>query len=122
MRTTFQEVKMDKIPLRHINAPQKELNSSESFSIRNIRTLLAGKDMVQELHRHEFYYILALKKGGGNHDVDFTPYAVSNNSIFFMRPGQVHRLLLKAYCTGYLMQFREDFYSHHDNASTRFFT
>src|SRR5436190_21077104 len=102
---------MKNIPIRYINTTQQELNISESFSIRDIQGLLAGKDMVQELHRHDFFYILALKKGAGNHEIDFTPYTVCDNSVFFMRPGQVHQLVLKAGSTGYLMQFRVEFYS-----------
>lgn len=101
---------MDKIPIRHINAIYKEPDFSKSFSIRNIDGLLAGRDMVQELHRHDFFYVLALKKGSGDHEIDFTPYTIGDNSVFFMRPGQVHRLVLKAGSTGYLMQFRDDIF------------
>jgi AraC family transcriptional activator of pobA len=108
---------MNKIPIRNIIATQKEPAFSESFSIRDIQALLAGQDMVQELHRHNFFYILALNKGTGNHDIDFSPCTISDNSIFFMRPGQVHQLVLKAGSTGYLMQFRDDFFSPHDKTS-----
>jgi AraC-like DNA-binding protein len=107
---------MKEIPIRKINTPQKELNSSESFSIRHIPDLLAGKDMVQALHRHDFFYILALKKGKGDHEIDFTSYKISNHSVFFMRPGQVHQIKLKAGSTGYLLEFKTDFY-HQDNAA-----
>lgn len=101
---------MDSIPIRHINAAQKEPDFSESFSIRDIKEMLDGKDMVQELHRHDFFYILILKKGAGYHEIDFTPYEVGNYAVFLMRPGQVHQLTLKAGSTGYLMQFKTDFF------------
>jgi hypothetical protein len=101
---------MKNIPIRHIKATQKEPNLSGSFSIRDVRDLLAGKDMVQELHRHDFFYVLALKKGAGKHEIDFTSYEVNDNSVFLMRPGQVHQLTLKAGSTGYLMGFKTDFY------------
>ena len=65
---------MKNIPIRHIHSTQKEPKFSESFSIRDVRDLLAGKDMVQELHRHDFFYILALKKGTGNHEIDFRSF------------------------------------------------
>ncbi|MDB5013408.1 MAG: helix-turn-helix protein [Daejeonella sp.] len=110
---------MEKIPIRHLSEIQKEPDFSGNFSIRNIEVLLAGKEMVQELHRHDFFYILALKYGSGNHDIDFIPYIVSDHSIFFMRPGQVHQLVLKAGSEGYLMQFRDDFYLPHDKASSQ---
>lgn len=101
---------MEKIPIRHIHEIQKEPNLSGSFSIRDIEELLDGKDLIQELHRHDFFYILVLKKGKGSHEIDFTHYEVQDHSIFLMRPGQVHQLTLKAGSTGYLLQFKSDFF------------
>ncbi|CAI2768660.1 helix-turn-helix domain-containing protein [Flavobacterium collinsii] len=97
---------MENIPVRHIQEIQKEPNLSGSFSIREIHELLDGKDMIQELHRHDFYYILVIEKGSGSHQIDFTSYEVCNNSIFLMRPGQVHQLHLKTQSTGFLLQFK----------------
>ena len=110
---------MQKIPVRHIISAQMEPDFSGSFSIRDIHSLLNGKNMVQELHRHDFYYVLILQKGAGDHEIDFTVYKNSDHTVFFMRPGQVHQLMLKAGSTGYLMQFRDDFYFPHDMASTQ---
>jgi len=53
---------MDSIPVRKINTVQQEPDFSGSFSIRDIKGLLNKNDMVQVLHRHDFYYILVLKK------------------------------------------------------------
>lgn len=97
---------MQQIPIRHIQEPEL----SESFSIRDLEKLLNGKDMVQEIHRHDFFLIIALKNGAGQHDIDFRAYPIADYSIFFMRPGQVHKLLLKAGSTGYILQFSADFY------------
>lgn len=110
---------MEKIPIRHINTTREEPNLSGSFSIRNIRNLLDGKDMVQGLHRHDFYYLLALEKGAGNHNIDFTPYSITDHTVFFMRPGQVHQLVLEAESTGYLLQFRGEFYLPKNKASNQ---
>lgn len=106
---------MDKIPVRQI----KEPDFSESFTIRNIETLLSGKDMVQELHRHNFFFVLALKKGMGQHIIDFTTYTISDYSVFFMRPGQVHQLTLQKESTGYLIEFNSDFYSPRDKEANQ---
>jgi AraC-like DNA-binding protein len=110
---------MKEIPIRKIAASRKEPAFSESFSIRNVANLLSGKDMVQELHRHDFFFILALEKGKGSHEIDFTHLEVSDHSVFFMRPGQVHHLKLKAGSTGYLIGFQIDFYSPHDKTATQ---
>jgi AraC family transcriptional regulator, transcriptional activator of pobA len=108
---------MKNIPVRHIKSPLREPNLSENFGIRDIGDMLAGKDMAQELHRHDFFFILVLKKGRGNHEIDFNSHKVCDGTIFFMRPGQVHQLNLKAGSSGYLMQFNKDFYSPNDNAA-----
>lgn len=108
---------MEKIPIRHIKTTQKEPELSEAFSIRDVQGILAGKDMVQELHRHDFFLIMVLEKGTGNHEIDFISYPVRNYSVFFMRPGQAHQLKLKAESTGYLLQFHKDFYFANDKAS-----
>jgi AraC family transcriptional regulator, transcriptional activator of pobA len=107
------------IPVRNIKASQTEPHFSEAFSIRDVRDLLGGNDMVQELHRHDFFFVLVLKKGKGNHEIDFISYDVCDHSVFFMRPGQVHQLKLKAGSTGYLMEFKADFYYPHDNVSNQ---
>ncbi|WP_103072542.1 AraC family transcriptional regulator [Aquimarina sediminis] len=101
---------MENIPIRNINASQEKLKLADNFSIRNLRDLFEGKDMVQKLHKHSFFYVLVLKKGKGDHQIDFTPYTIDDHSIFFMRPGQVHQLNLKLGSAGFLMAFTTDFY------------
>jgi len=110
---------MKYIPIRHIKSTQSEFESSQSFSIREVKDLHDGRDMVQELHRHDFFYVLALEKGMGNHDIDFLSYEISDLTVFFMRPGQVHQLTLKAGSIGYLMEFKNDFYYPHDKLSNQ---
>jgi AraC family transcriptional regulator, transcriptional activator of pobA len=105
------------IPIRYIHAPDKDLGLSEGFRIRSVQEVLAGKDMVQELHRHDFFFVLALERGAGSHEIDFASLKVCDHSVFFMRPGQVHQLALKAGSTGYLMEFKNDFYHPHDRLS-----
>lgn len=102
---------METIPVRQLAAPQKEPPLSGSFSIRPVGDLLAGGDLEQELHRHDFYYLLALGEAAGDHAIDFVPYPVAAGTVFLMRPGQVHHLSLKRGSTGYLVQFTAGFYS-----------
>jgi AraC family transcriptional activator of pobA len=101
---------MQKIPVRHINTATAEAGLSDNFSIREIGGLLKDEDMVQPLHRHDFYYLLALKDGSGEHSIDFIQHTINSSVVFFMRPGQVHQLTLEKGSTGYLIQFKDEFY------------
>jgi|SRR6185312_1909027 len=101
---------MKKIPIRQLSSNQQEQPSTEQFKIRRVEDIMGGNALVHDLHRHDFFFILALKKGEGSHEIDFTAYQVLDSSVFFIRPGQVHRLELKAGCTGFLVEFNAGFY------------
>ncbi|RAJ28142.1 AraC family transcriptional regulator [Pedobacter cryoconitis] len=110
---------MELIPIRHINETRKEPGLSGNFSIRYISDLLAGKEMLQELHRHDFFYVLFLKRGIGHHQIDFASFTIGDHAVFFMRPGQVHQLELRAESTGYLVQFGNEFYFPDEKVSNQ---
>ncbi|QXP53792.1 AraC family transcriptional regulator [Cellulophaga sp. HaHa_2_1] len=101
---------MKTIPIRHIKDTLKEPSLLGDFTIRSLSELLDGKNMVHELHRHDFYFILFLKKGNGNHEIDFINYDVSDYSVFIIRPGQVHHLELRSDSIGFMIQFSPEFY------------
>lgn len=110
---------MERIPIRHLSTTQAEPDLFGNFGIRKISDLLAGKDMLQELHRHDFFYILVVEKGKGHHEIDFRSYAIADHTIFIMRPGQVHQIALNAGSTGYLIHFRNEFYFPHDQQASQ---
>jgi AraC-like DNA-binding protein len=101
---------MKKIPVRQIAASHVEPIHSGRFSIRQVSDLLGGNDLVHPLHKHDFFFILALEKGKGIHEIDFIRYDIEDNAIFILRPGQVHQLQLKAGSSGFLLEFDSSFY------------
>lgn len=109
---------MQKIPVRQITS-QNEPAITGRFKIRTVADILEGEDLNQDLHRHDFYFILALQNGKGNHEIDFTAFEVQNNAIFIIRPGQVHQLALKASCTGFLAEFDTKFYHPKDKLANQ---
>ena len=110
---------MKKIPIRQLSSPQTELPSSERFKIRRVEDIIGDTDLVHDLHRHDFFFILALQKGKGRHEIDFVKYDVLDNSVFFIRPGQVHQLELKVGSIGFLLEFNNEFYHPKDKLSNQ---
>jgi AraC-like DNA-binding protein len=109
---------MKHIPVRQIKGAHPGLVVAPQFNIRKVEDLLGGKDLVQDLHRHDFFFILTITCGKGNHGIDFVPYTVSRHSIFIMRPGQVHHLSLKAGSEGFLIEFKPEFYQPKNTMSS----
>lgn len=101
---------MATILVRHILSDSDETDFAGMFNIRTLSSLVSDGEMVQQLHRHSHFYILVLDRAAGQHSIDFIHYPVSDHTIFFVRPGQVHALTLQRGATGFLIQFGKNFY------------
>ena len=53
---------MKNIPIRHIKNLNPKPDLTGNFNIRKIEELLDGNDLEQDLHRHDFFLIIFLKK------------------------------------------------------------
>lgn len=58
-------------------------------------------------HRHDYFEIILIKKGGGKQLIDFKDCNLNANSIYTIYPNQVH-LLTRAEATGLLLQFKKE--------------
>jgi AraC family transcriptional activator of pobA len=61
-------------------------------------------------HRHDFFEVLYLAKGSGNHVIDSNKYKIEPPCVFFMSPGQAHMLELSHDIEGYIFIFTNEFY------------
>lgn len=61
-------------------------------------------------HRHDFYEVLYLSGGSGYHIIDSNKYKIEPPCVFFMTPGQTHKLELSQDIDGYIFLFAPDFY------------
>ncbi|MCB9134477.1 MAG: helix-turn-helix domain-containing protein [Anaerolineales bacterium] len=59
-------------------------------------------------HRHEFYEVLWFKEPASEHVVDFQPFPVKKDMIFFLAPGKVHHMDPNDK-TGHLLVFTQNF-------------
>lgn len=65
---------------------------------------------VQYPHRHDFFEVLYLSKGSGFHVIDGNKYEIKPPSVFFMSPGQAHKIEFSGDIEGYIFIFTAEFY------------
>ena len=61
-------------------------------------------------HRHDFFEVLYLLQGSGFHVIDGNPYEIKPPCVFFMSPGQAHKIEFSKDIGGYIFIFTADFY------------
>lgn len=61
-------------------------------------------------HRHDFYEVLYLTNGSGFHIIDENKYEIRPPCVFFMSPGQAHKLELSRDIKGFIFLFSTEFY------------
>lgn len=99
-----------KIPIRQLAAAGPAQLSQQHFKIRRLEDIVGPDGLVHGLHRHGFFFVLAVSAGNGLHEIDFVAHRVAPGSVFLLRPGQVHRLELSALSRGFLLEFDPEFY------------
>lgn len=75
--------------------------------------LVSSHKHIEKPHRHDFYVTVLFTKGKGTHEIDFQKYDVSEGSLFFLSPGQVHSWELSDDTDGYIFFFSQEFYDMH---------
>lgn len=61
-------------------------------------------------HRHDFFEVLYLMHGSGFHVIDSNKYEIKPPCVFFMSPGQAHKIEFSNDIEGYIFIFTADFY------------
>lgn len=70
-------------------------------------------------HRHDFFEVLYLTKGSGQHIIDTQAYKIEPPCVFFMSPGQAHKIELSGDIEGYIFIFAREFYLFDKNNQNR---
>jgi len=85
-------------------------NKSLSFGISRMEDIYEErKGLVDVPHRHNYYTVLLTIKAKGKHLIDFKSYSLSDNQIFFIRPGQVHQVIEYKKTIGFSIIFSNQF-------------
>nr|WP_294898783.1 helix-turn-helix domain-containing protein [uncultured Pedobacter sp.] len=61
-------------------------------------------------HKHDFYEILWITKGKSEQNIDYKSYTISDNTLFFISPGQLHLFEEWENIEGFIILFREEFF------------
>lgn len=77
-------------PLVHLKGSN---GNSTEFVLESLKAIESKRSESSfHPHRHEYFAVLWIQEGKGNHFIDFENLPVRGNQIFFLRPGQVHDL------------------------------
>jgi AraC family transcriptional regulator, transcriptional activator of pobA len=94
------------------------IKDNASFEIRTIQWQQKIKeDKNENPHGNNHFEIIWITKGSGQHWIDLQKYEIENNQLFFIKPGQVHRLQPTGEIEGYAISFTESFLSIEDHES-----
>lgn len=61
-------------------------------------------------HRHDFFEVLYLARGSGFHVIDGNKYEIKPPCVFFMSPGQAHKIEFSHDIEGFIFIFTPEFY------------
>ena len=68
--------------------------------------------IVAFLHKHNFFQLMVIVRGGGWHEIDFCRYVIQPNQLFFVKIGQVHSWQLGPKTSGFLVEFNRETIAH----------
>ncbi|KIC91675.1 AraC family transcriptional regulator [Flavihumibacter sp. ZG627] len=60
-------------------------------------------------HRHNYFTIIWVRHGKGEHLLDLEKIAIEDGSVYFISPGSVHLLTIDGEVDGYVISFTPDF-------------
>ncbi len=65
-------------------------------------------------HKHDFYQLIFVEAGKGQHQIDFENYPVRKGSTFIMQPAEVHSWFLSGDTRGFVIEFNRQTFQSKD--------
>lgn len=75
---------------RKSDIPYQHLLRKDLFEVYRIRDFV--DELSMEPHRHDVFMLIWATTGEGQHLIDFEPFKIRQDSVFFLRPGQLHQM------------------------------
>lgn len=89
-------------------SPALQINPSFPFIITQF-DLMHDRAQATSPHRHDYYEIIFLEDGSGEHVVDFEPHEVKTSAFYFLSKGQIHFWKLDKALKGKVLLFPREF-------------
>lgn len=99
------------IPVLCIDSYPQQVEGRQRVYMSRLEDLVMAMEGTDQPHTHDFYLVVYIEKGSGQHIIDFKSYEIQPNQLFFLSPGQVHHWDLSADITGYTFFFEGPFFS-----------
>ena len=100
--------KSENIPVYSLHNFSSQGRISQQFQVEVFDT--NRHFSVKYPHRHDFFEVLYLSKGSGFHIIDGNKYEIQPPCVFFMSPGQAHKIEFSSDIEGYIFIFTSEFY------------
>ena len=109
----------DDIPFHHYSETHKYVNISDGHPVLSIDPnfpfvftqfdIMHDRAQANTPHRHDYYEILFIEDGAGEHIIDYEPYEVKSPAFYFLSKGQIHFWKLNKPLTGIAILFPREF-------------
>jgi len=94
----------EKIPVQKFHKENKL-----SFEIRTTEWLQQHMPQVSKPHRHDYYELVWIITGSGTIQADMEQYEIAENTVYRIKPGQVHSFSMNEGTKGYILSFSNEF-------------
>lgn len=87
-------------------------NAALPFKIYTISSLREEHHDTYEIaHSNDYYEVTWLTEGTGKLFADLREYSLNKNLLYFIKPNEVHRLLLSGDAQGFILAFKDSFFN-----------
>ena len=101
---------MEKLPVYQIKKFNCHSEENDLY-FNDFKSHLKTHDFIENSHSHNFYLLVLFTKGSGFHTVDFNTYEIQPNSLFVLKPGQVHSWQLSEDIEGCIAFYSQEVYN-----------
>ena len=101
---------MEKLPIYQIKKFNCQADANDLY-FNDFKSHLKTHDFIENSHSHNFYLLVLFTQGSGFHTIDFDTFEIQPNSLFVLKPGQVHSWQLSADIDGYIAFYSQEIYN-----------